>query len=320
MIANPVVWIRNPLVPEALDLLETRVRVIRPANRLDGLEEAVIAIGGTEISWDAELLARFPALQAVVRTGIGYDNIDVQAATSAGVCVVNTPEAPTESTAEFTMALMLAVARNLKSACMALHRGEWRPVTEFVGFDLQGKRLGLVGFGRIGQRVAELARAFQMEVIAYDPWIPAERMTANGVIPARLLEGLLECVDVVSLHLPMSDSTRHLMGEKEFARMKPGAVLINAARGGLVNPAALEKALLSGQLAGAGLDVWEPEPVQGDNPILALPNVVGAPHIGAATREGRKRSHTAAARAALAIIAGQKPEGLVNPDVWHRRR
>jgi len=320
MSAKPIVWAQNPLLKEALELLEVRARIARPKERLDGLESAHAAIVGTEIQWTGDVFDRYPNLVCLARAGIGCDNIDVPAATERGICVANTPEAPTESTAEFTIALMLAVARNLALASSEMSRGKWVPVTDLIGFDLAGKTLGLVGFGRIGRRVAELGRAFRMQPIAYDPFVPADRAAAAGVDPAGGLHDLLARADVVSLHLPLTGATRRFFGEREFSRMKPGSVFINAARGGLVDPAALENALTSGLLAGAGIDVWDPEPAPEGYRVPGMPNVVATPHIAAATREGRRRSHCAAVQAVLQVLEGERPDGLVNPEVWEKRR
>ena len=314
----PQIWTDVDLVPEARRLLADNHTILRvQKGGLEGIATADGIIAGSLLVGDAVLYARVPNLQVLARTGIGHDRVDVEAATAAGVCAVNTPDAPTESTAEFALTLMLATARRLQSGATSLANGQWNQDASLVGFDLDGKTLGLVGCGRIGRRVAELGLALRMEVQAFDP--PAPVLPA-GVRRAPSLVALLETSDVISLHVPLSPATRHLLGAEEFARCKPGAILINTARGPLVDEAALFAALRSGRLAGAGLDVWDQEPPATGNALALLPVVTATPHMAAFTREGRRRSHLGAVNQVLQVLHGEQPPFLLNPAVWPHRR
>ncbi len=312
--ARPVVWTDVELVPEARSLLEQSADIrTPPTGRLDGIETADAAIVGSVFPGGDETFARAPRLQVVARVGIGFDQIDLDAATARGICIVNTPEAPTESTAEFAIALLLAVTRRVTAGAQALARGGWSQGPELIGRDLAGRALGLVGCGRIGRRVAAIATAFHMSVQAFDPFA---RDPLPGVRLARELPELLAGSDVVSIHVPLTRDTRHLLGAAEIASMKPGAILINTARGPIVDERALAQALRDGHLGGAGIDVWEQEPLPPGNPLLALPNVVATPHIAAFTVEGRRRSHVAATTQVLQTLGNERPLSLLNPEAW----
>lgn len=318
-VPSAVVWTDVDLVAEArAALAEGCARLeVRAEGNLDGVEQADAVIAGSRIRGDAALFARAPRLQVIARTGIGFDRIDVPAATVAGVCVVHTPDAPTESTAEFAITLMLAVARRLAPGAAGLSAGRWGQGPAIIGSDLAGKTLGLVGCGRIGRRVAAIASALLMDVQAHDPLAPA---LPTGVRRAADLHGLLATSDVVSLHLPATRETRHLIGAAALTEFKPGALLINTARGPLVDEAALLTALDRGRLGGVGIDVWDPEPPAPDNPLLRHPLVLATPHMAASTSEGRLRSHLAAVRQARQVLCGDRPPFLLNPEVWSLRR
>ena len=319
------ILLEQKLIADAEAYLRQNAELIGPgaiagADVAAGLETADAVIAGAWVAWDAARFKLAGRIKAIARTGIGYDNVDVPAATAAGVCVINTPDAPTESTAEFTITLMLAVARKLPLADRRYRSEGWVKAGELLGVDLAEKTLGLAGLGRIGARVAEIARALRMKVIAYDPMMTPEQIRARGAEPAADLPALLAAADVVSLHLPLVAQTRGLIGAKELALMKRGGILINAARGPIVVESALYDALKSGHLRGAGLDVWEKEPTAPGNPLLTLDNVVAAPHIAAATEEGWRRSHVMAAKCTLMVLNGEKPTFFVNPEVWEKRR
>lgn len=321
----PLVWTNAMLHVDALACLQGRVRLagptVPPELAAPGeFPESDAAIVGPRPVFDAAMFAQAPRLVVIARTGIGYDNIDVPAATAAGVCVVNTPDAPTESTAEFAVGLMFAVARRITIADRNGKAGQWKLAPEVMGFDLAEKTLALVGFGRIARRVAEMARGIRMRVRAYDPFVPAAAMTAAGVTPCANLTELLRGAHVLSLHVPLSEATRRLIGAEQLALLAPGAALINAARGPLIDEAAVLAALESGQLAGAGIDVWEKEPVPPGHALFLHPRVVATPHMAAYTDEGRRRSHVAAAELVLAALRGEQPATLVNQDVWPQRR
>lgn len=315
-------WTDVVIEPEAHRLLLAQGTVSEPGNRckssdrLDGIEQADVAVVSSTFPGTADTFARASRLRAVVRVGIGYDNIDLEAASSAGICAVNTPEAPTESTAEFTVALLLAVARRVAHADRRMRAGQMGLGVELQGTDLAGKTLGLVGCGRIGRRVAEIARAFRMSVQAFDPLLAT---APTDVVLCSDLPGLLSTSDVVSLHVPLLAETRHLINAQTLGLMKTGALLINASRGAVVDATALHDALRTGRLGGAGLDVWDPEPPPPDHPLLHLDTVVATPHIAAYTTEGRRRSHGSAVQQALMVVRGERPPSLLNPATWPPR-
>jgi D-3-phosphoglycerate dehydrogenase / 2-oxoglutarate reductase len=256
--------------------------------------DAVLVRSATKIT--RESLARADRLKAIGRAGVGVDTIDVDAATERGIPVLTAPAGNTTSAAELTFALLLALARRVPAADRSMKAGEWDRKS-FTGFELFGKTLGLVGAGRIGGEVGKRARAFGMSVIAYDPFLNSDRARALGVELATL-EDVLERSDVISVHVPLTDVTKHLIGHSEIARMKPGALLLNVARGGVVDEDALQAALASKKLGGAALDVFATEPLPRDHPLRTLPNVVLTPHLGASTAEAQ---HNVAIEIAAAI-------------------
>ncbi len=245
--------------------------------------EGLVVRSATRV--DEDLLEAASRLRVVGRAGVGVDNIDLEAATRRGVPVLNAPEGNTISAAELTFALLLAMARHVVAADRSVRVGEWSR-SRFGGQELRGKSLGLVGLGRIGAEVASRAQAFGMRVMAFDPYLSLERAEALNV---DLLELglLLELSDFVSLHVPLTPSTAGMIGREELARMKPSAMLVNVARGGLVDEGALAEALAAGGLAGAALDVYGNEPLSSDSPLRQAPNIVFTPHLGASTREAQ---------------------------------
>lgn len=323
----PLLWTDVPLHPAAVELLRGQVELSGPAlpPAVTSLtpfefESAHAAMVGPRRKFDAAAFDRAPRLRVIARTGIGYDNVDVTAASAAGICVVNTPDAPTESTAELAIGLMFAVARRIATADHNAKAGQWKLDPSVLGFDLADKNLGLVGFGRIARRVTEIARAIRLRVFACDPFVAPAVISAAGATPCNDLADLLPQAQVLSLHAPATPATRHLIGSTQLAALPRGAIVINTARGPLLDPAALLVALESGQIAGAGLDVWEVEPAPPDDPLLRHPRVVATPHMAAFTEEGRFRSHTAAARYVLQTLRDEPPETLVDRTIWDRRR
>jgi len=265
---------------------------------------------------DAELLDAAPDLKCVANLAVGYDNIDVAACTERGVLVCNTPGVLTETTAELTMALLLSYTRRVVEADAVVRNGRWTVwhPSFMLGLDLHGSTLGIVGLGAIGLAVAKRARAFDMRVVytSRSPKPDAERELG---IEYASLDDLLRQSDFVSLTVALNDDTRKLIGARELALMKPGAVLINTARGGVVDQAALVQALRSKTIAGAALDVFEVEPIATDDPLLALDNVVVVPHLGSATVGTRKAMSDLAIDNLLAFFRGDPPPACVNPIV-----
>jgi len=266
---------------------------------------------------DGPALSRMPRVQVVARPGIGYDNIDTAAATEYGVAVVNTPDGPTQSTAELTVTLMMALARRLPKQEQAARNVRFSWVPELKGMELAGKTLGLLGLGRIGARVAEIcAKGLRMRVLAYDPYVSPDRAASVGAVLAPSFHDILPRVDILSLHAPPGPETRKIMDATTLAMLKPGALLINCARGSLIDEAALIQALQEGHLGGAGLDVYDPEPPRPDNPLLAMDNVILTPHVGSFTEDGLKAMGKAAAQGVKDVLEGRRPQNLVNPEVW----
>ena len=254
--------------------------------------DALLVRGKTRVT--REILEAAKGLKLVVRAGVGLDNVDLEAASRLGVKVENTPEATTSSVAELTIGLMLAVARRIPEADRTVKGGGWGK-EKFMGLSLKGKTLGIVGLGRIGCEVARVARALGMRVIYYDVVDRSAVARELGCEPTASLEELLRQAEIVSIHVPLTPETRHLIGKHELSIMKPNAILVNTSRGAVVDEEALLEALKTGRLAGAGLDVFEEEPPK-NLELLRLPNVVCTPHIGAQTVEAQKEASIQAAK------------------------
>ncbi len=263
----------------------------------------------------ADLLAGCPRLLCVSSNGAGYDTVDVAACTAAGIAVVNQAGANAVSVAEHTMGLLLGVSRRMLEGDRRLRREIGYSREDVMGHEIQGKTIGLVGLGHIGTRVAGLARAFGLEVIATDPFVAPEEMARRGA-KAISLDELLAQSDIVSLHCPRDASTMKLMNSATFAQMKQGAIFITTARGGIHDEAALVQALASGHLAGAGVDVWDQEPPPLDHPLLAMDQVYGTFHMAGVTHESRRKVAAMGAEQIVGLLAGGRPERLINPEVW----
>jgi phosphoglycerate dehydrogenase-like enzyme len=316
----PPVWFERPVLADHAADVAAACTILGPATDDDpyaGADTAVAAVVGAATYGEA-FLERAPSLAVIARTGIGYDGVDVAAATRRGVAVCNTPDGPTISTAEHAVTLMLLVAKNVTAAQAALRTGTASGYyARHAGIELDGKTLGLVGFGRIARHVARIAGGLGMRVTVFDPYLAAAAVPA-GIDRADTLEALLRAADVVSVHVPLTDESRGMFGSAQFASMKPGAVFINSARGGLVDQGALLAALDGGRLFGAGLDVTSPEPLAPDHPLLARDDVVVTPHVASATADGKARIFRVAFDEAIAVIQGRRPRHLVNPEVWGR--
>jgi D-3-phosphoglycerate dehydrogenase len=261
------------------------------------------------------LLDRCPDLLAVSSYGAGYDTVDVDACTKAGVCVMNQAGSNAQAVAEHTLGLMLGLSKRIGESDRRLRRGERLTRQDVVGTDLHGRTLGLVGIGHAGRRVAQLGRAFGMTVLATDPHLAPQEIVRRGAEPVQLAE-LLRRSDVVSLHCPRDRHTAGMIGAPEFAAMKQGALFVTTARGGIHDEQALLHALVDGQLAGAGLDVWALEPPTSDHPLLALDNVLATVHTAGVTHDSRSLMATMAASQIMGLALGVRPPRLVNPEVW----
>jgi D-3-phosphoglycerate dehydrogenase len=308
------ILVAETLAAEGLDLLRERHEVDeRPGlPRPDFLEalpayEALVVRSGVQV--DAEAIAAGQRLVVVGRAGVGVDNVDLEAATRAGITVVNAPTGNTIAAAEHTLALLYAVARRIAAADASLRRGEWQR-SRFTGVELRGKTLGIVGLGKIGMAISDRARAMEMEVLAHDPFVSADTAGKHGVTLTDL-PTLLARADVVSVHVPLTRGTRGLIGRRELAGMRQGSILLNVARGGVVDETALADALRSGHLGGAGVDVFTVEPPR-ESPLLDAPNTVLTPHLGASTAEAQVRVAIEAAQQVIDVLEGRPARYAVN--------
>jgi D-3-phosphoglycerate dehydrogenase / 2-oxoglutarate reductase len=312
------VTILGAVHPDAMVLLAERpdvsVTVIAAAHApKDEVAAAIRGANGIAVRThrlDAELLASAPGLEIVSRHGVGCDSVDVEWMSARGLPVAIAVGANDRSVAEHTMGMILTLSRDLMRQTEALRRADWTVRETQRAFDLAGKTLLVVGYGRIGRRVAALAQAFGMQVVARDPYVSD---FAPGVLIAGTLEEGLAVADVVTVHTPLNGETRHLIGERAVASMKPGALLVNCARGGIVEEAAVARALHSRRLAGYGADVFDVEPVEPTNPIIGAPNVVLSPHTAASTPEGMRAMGLQTIRNVLDCFEGRlKPEMIFN--------
>ena len=308
------VLITDPIDADALALLAGKAEIVELAGRGDrelidlvAESDAVVVRSGAHIT--RSVIEAGTRLRVIGRAGVGVDNIDLVAATERGIWVVNAPDSNSVAVAEHVFALMLALSRRLLGASASLAQGEWRR-SAFRGEELSGKTLGILGLGRIGSRVAERARAFGMTVIAHDPFVAPTQAQGLGVRLVALTD-LLQESDFITLHVPAAEGTDHLLGTAQLAACKRGAYLINCSRGCVVDEVALLAALDSGQLAGAGLDVFEKEPPTG-SPLLTHLRVVATPHIGGMTREAQRGVALATVEQVLDVLEGRAPSHPVN--------
>src|SRR4051812_7420755 len=304
----------EPLADEGLDILradhEVEVKVGMSRDEfLRVLPEYDALLVRSQVQADAEAIAAGTRLQVIGRAGVGVDNIDLPAATEAGIVVVNAPTGNTIAAAEHTLALLFALARHIPEADASLRRGEWKR-SQFTGRELRGKTLGIIGLGKIGMTIADRARAMEMEVLGHDPYVTEDAAALRGV-KLLSMDELIRRADAITVHVPLTRSTRNLIGEAEIASMKPGAYLVNVARGGVIEEAALAKALSEGRLGGAAVDVFTEEPPK-ESPLLSAPNTILTPHLGASTAEAQTRVAVEAAEQVLDVLAGRPARYAVN--------
>ncbi len=308
------VLIRESIAEAGVQLLQSKFDVdldqTTPLETIIGDYDAIVVRSATKLT--AELIDAATNLKMIGRAGVGVDNVDVEAATRRGIVVANAPESTVVSAAEQTVGLMVALARNIPQAHAALKQGRWER-SAWGGVELEGKTLGVLGFGRIGQQVARRAVGLGMHVVAYDPFVADERFRELGVDQAATEDDVFEAADFVTLHSPLTDETRGMINRESIARMKDGARIINAARGALIDEEALADALRSGKLAGAALDVFSTEPY--DGPLLGLDNVVVTPHLAASTEEAQDRAGVIIAEQVCAALDGGLVSNAVNIPV-----
>ena len=320
---NPAVFVPEPIAACGMALLEAACDCTAPwaegnvpseaeaRELLRGADAVIVRLFGI----GAADLERCPRLRVIAKHGVGVDNIDCDAATARGIPVVYTPKANANSVAEHTVGLMLALARNVVPASVALRDGRFADRSRFIGVELAGRTLGVVGLGRIGSRVAEIAAAgLAMKVCGYDPYVapsayagPAERVTS--------LDELLGMADFLTFHVALSAETRHLLDDRRIAKLKPGCRVLNTSRGAVIDERALIRALEEGRIAGAALDVFEEEPIAADHPLCRAPNMLLTPHIASSSRESMDRMATDCAQGVLDVLQGRTPADVVKPDV-----
>ena len=279
---------------------------------LEAVADAHALIIRSGVAADAELIGKAPALRAIARAGVGVDNVDLAAATAQGIVVMNTPGGNTISTAEHAFGLMIALSRHIAPGHQSLAEGRWDRKA-FSGVELKGKTLGIVGLGRIGQAIATRAQAFEMTVIAHDPYLPPAVADAINV-PLLALEAVYVRADYLTLHALVTDETRGMINAKTIATMKDGVRIINAARGALINSADLAAALSSGKVAGAALDVYETEPPPADHPLIGRHDVLHTPHLAASTADAQVTVAVEAARLIVDFLLEGKAANVCNPD------
>ena len=315
---KPRVWMNWLLSDEALAPLSELAEVITDGDP-DKFSGSTVVVPTFEPVDGAFMDRVGPQLNLLAKPGIGLDNIDISAASERGILVCHTPDAVTESTAEHTVGLLLAVAKRIVAGDMQL-RGADVPRSGLLGTEVRGKTLGVVGYGRIGRRVAEICSlAFQMPVLVYDPYIDPNQSTPDGITMTDDMDTIFAQGDFVTIHTPLTAETHHLVVERHFRLMKRGSYLINASRGPVIDEGALIKVLQERHLAGAGLDVFDPEPPEAENPLLSMPNVVVTPHIAAST----ETCHSAIFNSLVAqigqVLRGERPTSLANPEAWPGR-
>ncbi|MET0922303.1 MAG: hydroxyacid dehydrogenase [Xanthobacteraceae bacterium] len=326
-----VFYVRNLAHPCYLDIIAQR-----PEIRLDKLENetaeeiarSIITaahayqIGSTrdelkpQLHAQRELLATMPNLLVVSTNGAGFDTVNVKDCTDAGVLVVNQTGGNAEAVASHVLAMMLTLSKQLAQTNHALRSGTMHDRTAFTGSDVHGRTIGIVGIGNVGRRVAELCRGlFRMQVIAYDPYLDEKTIAERGAAKVTLDE-LMRRADFVSINCPLDDTTRGMIGAKQFALMQPHAYFITTARGFIHDERALAEALREKRIAGAGLDVWDKEPPPADHPLLKVDNVIASPHMAGVTREARANMGKIAAEQLIMTLDGKRPPRIVNPQVW----
>ncbi|AOS65323.1 phosphoglycerate dehydrogenase [Actinoalloteichus hymeniacidonis] len=312
--SRPVALIAEKLAPSAVEVFgdEVEIRHVDGTDRpalLAAVAEADALLVRSATKVDAEVLGAGNRLKVVARAGVGLDNVDVPAATERGVMVVNAPTSNIVSAAEHAVALLLSVARHIPAADASLRAGAWKR-SSFSGVELRGKTVGVVGLGKIGQLFAQRIGAFETKLIAYDPYV-SPALAAQLGIELVDLDELLSRADAISIHLPKTPETKGLIGAEQLAKTKRGVLLVNAARGGLVDEAALAEAVASGQVGGAGVDVYATEPTT-ESPLFEQPRVVATPHLGASTAEAQDRAGTDVARSVLLALRGDFVPDAVN--------
>jgi glyoxylate reductase len=323
------IYVTKPVFPEAIEFLKhnfavemnSEDRVLTREELLAHLQTVDGALTQLTDIMSREVLESLTGLKIVSNIAVGFNNIDTAAATSLGILATNTPGVLTETTADFAWTLLMAAARRVVEGDAFARSGQWKAwgLQMLLGHDVHGKTIGIVGFGRIGQAVARRAKGFGMKILCFDTLPIDSRVAQETGALSTNLETLLSTSDFVTLHVPLLAETIHLLNDRTFSMMKPNCIVVNTARGPVIDEKALVRALKDGRIAGAGLDVFEREP-EIEPELLRFENVVLAPHISSASRETRLRMCMMAAENIAAGLNGQKPPNLVNPEAWEGRR
>jgi D-3-phosphoglycerate dehydrogenase len=323
--SRPLVVLAGPIHPDGRAVLEQTARVVvsREETEAGLVRDAAEAQGilfRTRPRCTESLMAACPRLTVVGRHGVGLDTVDIPAATRLGVAVVHAPGSNSQAVAEHALMLMLACVKRARRIDRMTRAGDWSAKFEFEAgnTELAGKTLGIVGVGNVGRRVARFAGALGMRVLGYDKYVADDEILRRGAVPVKSLDELLPQVDVLTCHTPLTPETKHMINEKTLARLRPGAIYINTSRGGVQDERALFEALARGGLAAAGIDVFEEEPTSADNPILNLDNVMCSSHVAGVTREATRKASMQVAGEMARVLRGERPEVLVNPEVWPR--
>jgi D-3-phosphoglycerate dehydrogenase len=309
------ILVAEPLAKQGLEILRAHHEV---DEKIGLAPEGLAAIIGdydallvrSQVKVTAEILAHATRMVVIGRAGVGVDNVDLEAATKAGIVVVNAPTGNTVSAAEQTITLMLALAHKTAAADASMRRGEWKR-SSFTGVELRGRTLGIIGLGKIGQAVADRARGLEMNVIGYDPFATAEQAALHSIDLVDV-DTIIEKADVITVHVPLNKATRGIINADNIGKLKPSVMLINVARGGVYDEAAVAQALTDGKIAGAAFDVYESEPPAPDNPLLTAPNTVLTPHLGALTAEAQLRVAEEACQQVIDVLAGRSARYAVN--------
>ncbi len=322
------VFVTRKIPQEGLEMVTGRFEVTvwpseHPPSREEIIEKAADCQGLITLlsdPIDADLMSQLPSLKVIAQYAVGYDNIDVEEATRRRILVTNTPGVLTETTADLTWSLIMATTRRIVEADRYIRSGKWNVAWGpelLLGADIHGATLGIIGMGRIGQAVTKRAQGFSMKVLYNSHSQNEETAALEALVGAQStnLDTLLRESDIVSIHVPLNSETHHLIGEKELGIMKKGSILVNTSRGPVVDQEALYRALSSGHLRGAGLDVFEEEPISKESPLLGLSNVILVPHIGSASMKTRATMATMCAENIIAALDGEKPPNIVNPEV-----
>lgn len=312
------------ICPEGLALLKEKAEIYvaddpnpnRYLEKMKAADALIVRLG----SCDAHVLESSKNLKVIGRTGVGYDSVDVKRASELGIPVVITPGANNRSVAEHAVGMMFALAKNFIEAQQEMAQGNWEIRGAGKAFELAGKQVGIIGFGAIGRETASICRGIGMSVLGYDPFLNREQIEQTGAVYYDSYEKMLTDADIVTIHVPLTDSTRDMISEQQLSRMKRTSLLINCSRGGIVNEDSLVSALSSGVIAGAGLDVFDQEPVPQDSPLWTCPNLVLSPHSAAQTKEAVIRMARSCVNGCLAVCRGEKWPFVADMSVYEHPR